>query len=126
MSDERPGAILIMDDDPDVRDAMARILARLGRPVLVAATIDEARRRCEDGPPVRLIVADLGLVAPEAGAASGLADRLGCGPPRPRVVYVSGLTRSVAERRGLLTATDVLVTKPFTAAVLRAAVTAAL
>ncbi|HEY1488080.1 MAG TPA: response regulator [Micromonosporaceae bacterium] len=113
-----PSAILIMDDDEAVRDAMQRVLTRLGHPIVAVATAAEAVQACESGEPaIALVVADLSL------AGAGFAGRLA---GAQAVVYVSGLTRSAATRRGLLVDGDLLVSKPFTTAALRSAVATAL
>jgi CheY-like chemotaxis protein len=109
-------AILIMEDDDEVREAIERILARLDRPIVTVATAADAVERCGRDVPA-LVLADLSL------AGAGFALRL---PGTPPVIYVSGLTRSAAIRRGLLEEGDVLVSKPFTSAGLRSAVERAL
>ncbi len=37
-----PGSVLVLDDDPEVRDSMQRVLSEWGHEVLVAATLEEA------------------------------------------------------------------------------------
>jgi DNA-binding response OmpR family regulator len=109
-------AIMIMEDDEAVRDAMQRILVRLGHPIVTVATAAEAVESCGREVPA-LVIADLSL------AGSGFVQRLS---GSPSIIFVSGLTRSAASRRGLLEDGDVLVSKPFTSASLRSAVAAAL
>jgi DNA-binding NtrC family response regulator len=119
MSEEPSGAILIMDDDEAVREAIERILARRGRSVRAVTTAAEARTAVTD-PSVALVVADLSAAGP--GFSRSIAEIR----PDLRVIYVSGRTRSAALRQGLLDADDALISKPFTMSQLRTAVAEAL
>src|SRR2546430_240172 len=57
MSD-RPARILVVDDHPDTRDAMARLLRREGYIVLAAGTCEAAIRSAADAP-IDLLITDL-------------------------------------------------------------------
>jgi two-component system, cell cycle sensor histidine kinase and response regulator CckA len=121
MSEERSGAILIVDDDEAMRAAMGRILAGRGRPVVAVATAGAAIEISDaDDPPVALVIADLSVTGSDFGR------RIAQTRPGIAVVYVSGLSRSAAQRRGLIGTDEPLVVKPFTATHLRTVVSAAL
>ena len=123
---EPVGAVVVLDDDDLLREAMRRILEARGHVVVPVATAADAIEFCEasnaagvDGW-VALVVADAGA----AGADFGT--RVSTARPGLTVVYVSGLSRPAAEQRGLIAAGDMFVAKPFSAAALSAAVQTAL
>ena len=128
-SDSRPeprGMVLVLDDDDLMRGAMRRILEARGHTVATAETAADAIEFCEasnaagvDGW-ISLVVADVGAAGVEFGT------RVASARPGLSVVYVSGISRPLAENRGLIGAGDMFVAKPFSAADLDAAVRAAL
>ena len=123
---EPPGMVLVLDDDDLTREAMRRILEARGHTVATAATAAEAIEFCEASNAagvagwISLVIADVRA----AGADFGV--RVASARPGLTVVYVSGVSRPVAERRGLITAGDMFVAKPISAAALDIAVRAAL
>jgi DNA-binding response OmpR family regulator len=123
---EPPGMVLVLDDDDLMRGAMRRILEARGHMVETVATAADAIEMCEasntagvDGW-ISLVIADVGAAGAKFGA------RVASARPGLTVVYVSGISRPVAETRGLVSAGDMFVAKPFSAAALAAAVRAAL
>lgn len=119
-------ALLVLDDDDLMREAMRRILESHGHIVTAVATAADAIDVCEASNAAGL-AGWLGLVVADAGAAGAeFSARVASARPGLAVVYVSGLSRPVAERRGLITAGDMFVAKPFSAAALVTAVQAAL
>lgn len=85
----RDGAVLVVDDDGDVRIALTDLLRRWRTEVVASADYDEAKALIDAGTPYRLIIADYRL----AGAANGL-DLLryarGRLDPAPHCVLVTG------------------------------------
>jgi DNA-binding response OmpR family regulator len=119
-------ALLVLDDDDLMREAMRRILESHGHIVTAVATAADAIDVCEASNAAGL-AGWLGLVVADAGAAGAeFSARVARARPGLAVVYVSGLSRPLAERRGLITAGDMFVAKPFSAAALVTAVQAAL
>jgi len=128
-SDSRPepaGMVLVLDNDDLMRGAMRRILESRGHTVATAETAADAIEFCEasnaagvDGW-ISLVIADVAAAGAEFGT------RVASARPGLTVVYVSGISRPVAENRGLIGANDLFVAKPFSAAALDAAVQAAL
>jgi DNA-binding response OmpR family regulator len=123
---EPAGAVLVLDDDDLMREAMRRMLEARGHVVATVGTAADAIEFCEasnaagaDGW-VALVVADAGA------AGADFSGRISAARPGLTVVYVSGLSRPAAERRGLIAAGDMFVPKPFSAADLSAAVQTAL
>ena len=117
------GRILVVDDEPMVVRAVSQILTRMGFAVLSAAGPIEAAARfaaAEGG--VDLLLTD--VVMPEGGGRKLVQD-LREREPALRVLFMSGFTghESVRDERQL---PGPLLTKPFTAARLVAAVQDAL
>lgn len=54
----RPARILVLDDEPAIRDFLARVLQRLGYDPVVAATGDEALALVRSGAPPHAILSD--------------------------------------------------------------------
>jgi signal transduction histidine kinase/ActR/RegA family two-component response regulator len=91
-------SILVVDDDPDVRDAMAHALAAWGCRASLAASVEEALRRCKDhGAPPDAIVVDYQLPGDSNGVvvAQRLRGVLGASAP---VVVITGDTSSDTAR----------------------------
>jgi len=123
---EPPGMVLVLDDDDLMRGAMRRILEARGHTVATAETAADAIEFCEASNAagvagwISLVIADVGAAGAEFGT------RVASARPGLTVVYVSRISRPVAENRGLISAGDMFVAKPFSAAALDAAVRAAL
>jgi nitrogen-specific signal transduction histidine kinase/ActR/RegA family two-component response regulator len=116
--------VLVVEDDPQVRDVTVRSLRAAGHPVLVAGCgrdaleLDpEALRR------TRLLVTD--VVMPGLGGRA-LADELRRLHPALRVLYVSGYTQDAIVQRGVLDSGIEFLPKPFTPTVLLSRVRAIL
>jgi DNA-binding NarL/FixJ family response regulator len=105
------GAVLVVDDDPAIRDLIATLLRRAGFSSHVAATSEEALRLADADPPaVALVDVDLG------GGGSGyelfreLRDRIG----RIPIIFISGARTEPFDRvGGLLIGADDYIVKPF-------------
>jgi two-component system NtrC family sensor kinase len=86
--------ILVVDDEPDLRDLVAQVLESGGYRVLAAGSGAEAleqwAKRQED---VHLLLTD--IVMPDGLTGRMLADRLRGEDPRLRVIYTSGYTAGV-------------------------------
>jgi CheY-like chemotaxis protein len=117
--------ILAVDDEPDLLEAVRRILTREGHTVVTAATVDGALRLCGSHPgPIDLLLTDVLLPDGRGHELAAQATQL---RPDLRVVFVSGLADA-----GLLGAaesgqpTPTVVSKPFTPRSLAEAVAHAL
>jgi DNA-binding response OmpR family regulator len=121
-----PGAVLVLDDDDLMREAMRRILEARGHTVATAATAAEAIEFCEASNAAG-VAGWLDLVVADAGAAGvKFGTRVASARPGLGVLFVSSLSRPIAEDRGLINPTDRFVAKPFSAAALVDAVRASL
>jgi len=58
-ADGEKAIVLVVEDDPDIRETIAQILEEEGYALLVAENGQEALRRLEEGPRPRLILLDL-------------------------------------------------------------------
>ena len=116
--------VLVVEDEPKVREVTQGILRRAGYQVLAAASGDEALALDPSVlAPVRLLVTD--VVMPGLDGRS-TAEALCSRHPSLRVLYVSGYTRDVIGQRGVLDAGVQFLQKPFTSAMLLARVRAIL
>ena len=116
--------VLLVEDDPAVRDALQRTLERHGYAVVAPATVDAAVVRLRGPMAVDVVVldAELGARRAEGGEAvlDAIAERRRRGVPAPALVHVVGVVPDGArpptgERR------SVIIEKPFaTDALLRA------
>ena len=106
--------VLVVDDDPDVRRSLSRILDRLGYQVLAAGAPDEALRIALSEE-VDLLVSD--IILPRLNGLA-LAHTLSSLRPRMKALYMSGYQRDELEgldEGGVLAEGEVrLLKKPFT------------
>jgi signal transduction histidine kinase/CheY-like chemotaxis protein len=106
--------ILLVEDDPAVRELSAVMLADLGYHVLQAETGMEALSQLAIEPDIELLFTDVGL--PGGVDGNELADRARALRPALKVLFTSGYAKSAA-RSGGATGMELLA-KPFTAAAL--------
>ena len=79
--------ILVVDDDPDVRDVLAEYLIRRGYGVLLAIDGADALERLEENPTLRLVISDVRMPRLSGLELAEHAARL---YPDVRVVLISG------------------------------------
>jgi signal transduction histidine kinase/CheY-like chemotaxis protein len=104
--------VLLVEDEPHVRDLARDILHRQGYTVLEAENGDEALRIGRQHPgPIHLLVTD--VVMPRMGGRE-LAEHLTAGRDETRVLYVSGYTDDVLVHRDVLSTATAFLEKPFT------------
>jgi len=103
--------VVVVEDDPRVREVAARILRQAGYRVLDCGTGQEALALL-DQERVALVLSD--VVMPGMNGRQ-LADRIRERPAPPRLLFMSGHPEAVVHRRGLLDPGTPLLGKPFTA-----------
>lgn len=111
--ERRRPVVLLVEDDPDVREMITQHLELRGFVVLTASNAVEALVACrtvQGG--VDVLLTDLGL---PGVSGSELARAVEADQPHVRVLYISGVPRDVAVRRRLIRSDARLLTKPFTA-----------
>jgi len=118
------GSVLLVEDEPMVRDLLYETLASSGFQVTTAANAQEALRRIEeDHLSLDILVTDVvmpGLSGPE------LATRVTLARPGIRVLYISGYTADELGPRGRLEPWESFLQKPFSPASLIREIRAAL
>ena len=109
---DRNETLLVVDDDPDVRDLTAEILRERGYRILEAGSGEEAVRLAADYPrPIHLLLTD--VLMPRMDGPT-LAQRLLERRPGLKVLYMTGFSgRAISEDGELPHGTEVL-SKPFT------------
>lgn len=104
-------AVLLVEDDPDVRALAARQLIDLGYTVKQARTGEDALRHLRSDGEVRLLLTD--MVLPGGLGGRELAEQIRRIRPDCRVLYMSGYTDAEIFARGKLAEGVVLLQKPF-------------
>jgi PAS domain S-box-containing protein len=103
--------ILLVEDNPEVRDLARQVLVRQGYTVLEAAEGEEALRRAEEhAGPIHLLLTD--VVMPGM-TGKALAERLGGLRPDLKVLYMSGYTDETIAHHGVLEPGVAFLQKPF-------------
>lgn len=112
--------VLVVDDDPGVRQVAARVLERAGYRVLQASEGAEAIEiaRVHRGP-LHLLLTD--VVMPGMNGRE-LGERLSRERPETRVLYMSAYTEDEVILRGIRVAEVAFLSKPFTLEGLQSAV----
>jgi CheY-like chemotaxis protein len=112
--------VLICEDEPAIREVTRRILARHGYDVILAEDGMDAIRlaRSQEGP-LDLLLTD--VVMPQV-LGKDVAEAIRAIRPTAKVLYMSGYARPVLAGTGTLEAGVNLLEKPFSEAVLLAAV----
>ncbi len=108
----RSGAILVVEDQTDVRQLTCTILRGFGYEVLEAANGAEALALATDyAKPIRLLLTD--VIMPGLNGRE-LAARLAATQPGMKVMYMSGYTDRLMGENGIIEDSVVFLQKPFT------------
>jgi PAS domain S-box-containing protein len=108
--------ILLVEDEPAVRELTRMVLARQGYSVVEATNSEEAERLCENGAgEIHLLLTD--VIMPGVSGHE-LAKRITARHPRIKVLYMSGYTHNVIASGGMLDRGIAFLQKPFTPATL--------
>jgi two-component system cell cycle sensor histidine kinase/response regulator CckA len=119
------GTILVVEDEPSLREMLQAILMRSGYTVLAAGSGEEAEELVARGDPrIDLVVTDVMLRGEDDGDA--LVERLQGMQPGLRALFMSGHTLEGLADRGIHIPPDAFIEKPFTPASLSARVAALL
>jgi two-component system cell cycle sensor histidine kinase/response regulator CckA len=106
--------ILVVEDEPALREVVRRTLHAAGYTVLTAACGEDALRTCEQhAGALHLLLVD--VVMPRM-SGKALADELTGERPTLKVLYMSGYTNDAIVHRGVLDAGTNFLGKPFTTA----------
>ncbi len=114
MSTPAPRCLLLVEDDPLVRDTVAMMLQEEGYEVCEAANAQGALHLIREGLEAPLIVTDVDLGPGPSGA--DLADELHRLRPELRIIFITGRLSSLHGR--MLDEREAILPKPFGSAAL--------
>jgi PAS domain S-box-containing protein len=104
--------ILIVEDDPGVRETVSETLRSCGYSLLEARDVEEAARLCaEHVGTIDLLLSD--VVTPGGGGGRALSEYVASLRPGLKVLYMSGYTAEAAASRGIHTSGHAFLQKPF-------------
>ena len=107
----RGEAVLLVEDNDQVRAVATRTLRELGYRVFGAAGLDEARRIAATEGPIHLLLTD--VVMP-GGSGRDVSIAVTAAHPAVKVLYMSGFTDDAIVHRGVLEPGTAFLHKPFT------------
>jgi signal transduction histidine kinase/CheY-like chemotaxis protein len=108
----RNATILIVEDDPGIRDLTAKVLSRYGYAVLTADGGKEARLVCESHPGgIDLLLSDVVMPGMSGPMVAEMLTKM---RPSMKVVYMSGYTDDAIVRHGVMVHEVPFLQKPFT------------
>lgn len=103
--------ILVIEDDPEVRELSEMMLRSLGYKVVSAENVSIARHAIEMHSEIRLILSD--VVLPGGTSGPEYAEELRIAKPELKVIFMSGYPAEAAKRNGFIGSDNVLLNKPF-------------
>ena len=104
--------ILLVEDEPGVREVVREILADLGFNLIVACDGEDAVKLCANfNEPIQLMITD--VVMPRMGGRE-LATHMAKLRPEMKVLYISGYTSDTVLQRGVSDRGIAFLEKPFT------------
>ncbi|MFD1156931.1 hybrid sensor histidine kinase/response regulator [Roseovarius aestuarii] len=112
--------ILVIEDDPQVRNLAEMMLQNLGYRVLSAEDAITAHQSVDSHPEIRLILSD--VILPGGKNGPEFADELRVTHPEITIIFMSGYPVEAAKNNGFLGSDSVLLNKPFRVAELAKAV----
>ncbi|MGM0786351.1 MAG: ATP-binding protein [Thermodesulfobacteriota bacterium] len=114
---EEPARVLVVEDDPAVRDLSGRILADQGYSVIYAETAyDAVEKANEPGQVIDLLLTD--VVMPEMNGPE-VYSRISGRHPEMKVIYMSGYSENVLNKETVENERAGFIQKPFTIRELR-------
>jgi two-component system, cell cycle response regulator len=125
LDETRPERILVVDDDPDIRRLLVRLLANGGYDVRAAADSDEALSAVQDPVP-DLVLLDVSMPGRDGVEICREIQHLGLGSRTPPVIFLSALGTTRHRVDGLEAGGTDYIVKPFEPDEVRARVRAAL
>jgi CheY-like chemotaxis protein len=107
----RGEVVLVVEDDPDVRELVVTLMGDLKYRVLEAADGSEALRLFGEAPHIDLLLTD--VVLPGGISGRELSNRVVAKRPEVRILLMSGYATETLERDGQLRPGEELLHKPF-------------
>ena len=103
--------ILLIEDDPDVRDLAVRMLEALGYRTVAVGDAAAAEKTLSDGQAVDLVLSD--VVLPGGTSGPEFAEQARTTHPDLKIIFMSGYPAESTKRNGILGSDKVLLNKPF-------------
>jgi two-component system cell cycle sensor histidine kinase/response regulator CckA len=110
--------VLVVDDEPLIRETVRRVLETSGYQVIEAANGLDGAANIETGGPVDLVIADLRMPGLDG---AGMVCRIRAAHPDTKILYLSGFIDSLMDTRPLWEG-EAFLEKPFTLVGLQEAV----
>jgi CheY-like chemotaxis protein len=114
-----PTHVLVVDDEPPIREFAARVLENAGYRVTTAGDASEAIASVQEHGAPALLLSDLKMPEMDGDA---LAARLRRSTPDLKVLYLTGYPQTLFDHRGVLWEGEAFLEKPCSPAELRQAV----
>ncbi|MBB3223445.1 PAS domain-containing protein [Pseudoduganella umbonata] len=112
--------VLVVDDEPDVRQLVVDVLRELGHVAIEAADGPAGLRVLQSDARIDLLISDVGLPGPMNGRQ--MADAGRTGRPGLKVLFITGYAEATLLNNGQLEAGMAVLSKPFPLEVLAARV----
>ncbi len=106
-----PETILVVEDEPDLRELTRIFLESYGYKVLEAGSAEQALRMAESGELIHLLLTD--VIMPGMSGRQ-LAEKILCRSPQTKIVYMTGYTDDMVVQHKVLEPGVQLLQKPFT------------
>jgi PAS domain S-box-containing protein len=119
----RHGTVLVIEDEPAVRELVLDVMAQLGLAALSASDGPAALKILQSAARIDLVVTDVGLPGINGRALADAAREL---RPDLKFLFITGYAENAALARGFLAPGMAMVTKPFAVDVLAARIRAML
>jgi CheY-like chemotaxis protein len=103
--------ILVIEDDPEVRNLAELMLKKLNYIVLCAEDTNAARKCIDAHLDIAAVLSD--VILPGGMSGPEFAEELTVTHPKLKVIFMSGYPAEAAKRNGFLGSGNVLLNKPF-------------
>jgi CheY-like chemotaxis protein len=103
--------VLVIEDDPDVKDLAVLMLEGLGYRAIHVPSAAQARKVLADEGRVELLLSD--VVLPGGTSGPEFAEEARTAYPDLKIIFMSGYPADAAKRKGFLGSDKVLLSKPF-------------
>ncbi|MCE5271352.1 PAS domain S-box protein [bacterium] len=105
-------SVLVVEDDPTVRETLRQLLGHLGYHALIAANVEEAVVLANANSPLQVLLTDVIL---QGGTGRDVLEKVRAIHPEVRPVFMSGYTDDVIAHHGVLDQGVLFLQKPFNA-----------
>jgi len=110
-ADPQRTTVLVVDDEPAVRDIESRTLAQAGYDVLAAAEAEAALQMIRENKPIDLVIADVHMPGMNGDE---MARRIRALRPELKILFVTGFADTLFNNQPVLWEDQAYLDKPFT------------